>query len=49
MCIRDSGKSLSGIGEWKELCANDWTAWTEELGTYKYTWGVNDFYDCCFA
>lgn len=43
------GKSLSGIGEWKELCANDWTAWTEELGTYKYTWGVNDFYDCCFA
>lgn len=45
----EEGKSLLGIGEWKDLCAADWTAWTEALGTYKYTWCVNDFYDCCFA
>ena len=45
----EEGKALLGLGEWKDLCASDWTAWTETLGTYKYTWAVNDYYDCCFA
>ena len=45
----EEGKSLAPIGEWAELCNSDWTGWTEELGTYKYTWGVGDFYDCCLA
>lgn len=45
----EEGKSLNAIGEWKELCSTDWSAWTEQLGTYKYTWVVNDYYDCCFA
>lgn len=45
----EEGKSLNAIGEWKDLCASDWTSWTETLGTYKYTWLTNDYYDCCFA
>ncbi len=45
----EEGKSLNEIGEWKDLCGSDWSAWTNELGTYKYTWCVGDYYDCCFA
>lgn len=44
----EEGKSFNAIGEWKDLLT-DWSAWTEKLGTYKYTWAVSDYYDCCFA